>query len=77
LFSTAFNGDKPLLVWPDVGVSESKGRANLFNGISSAYRNPRAHQEAGGNSQDQLSELLLVNHLYRLESEAQLEPPPQ
>jgi hypothetical protein len=77
LFSAAFNGDKPPLAWPNVGMSECKGRANLFIGISSAYRNPRAHREASGNSQDQLSEFLLVNHLYRLESEAQLEPPPQ
>jgi len=71
LVATAFNGDDALLTWPGLQPSERQGRANLFSGTVAAYRNKRAHREpTSGNAYDELSEFLLLNHLFRLERES-------
>ncbi len=74
LFSKAFMGDEAPLFWNDIDSGESKGRANLFIGTWMAYRNRRAHREDReiDNELQELREFLLVNQLYRLESEAVL-----
>jgi len=70
LFSKAFLQEKPLLSWKNVETAERIGRANLFVGVYQAYRNPRAHHETKHNAHEQLSEFLLLNHLYKLEGES-------
>jgi hypothetical protein len=50
--------------------SEQASRAGLFVGTVSAYRNPRARRELQDMPNDALCELLLVNHLFRLEATA-------
>lgn len=72
LFAKVFNGKEPALYWKDLQESEKSGRANLFIGAYSAHRNPRAHRELKANLHEQLSEFLLLNHLFRLEREALL-----
>lgn len=68
LFASAFGGDSPKLTWPDIDPGERQGRANLFIGSVTAHRNVRAHREAiEASRSDELSEFLLLNHLYRLE----------
>lgn len=66
----AFNGSSPKLTWPNVSTSEHAGRMNLFMGWLNAYRHVRAHRSDKCNKSDQLCELLLLNHLFRLEAEA-------
>jgi hypothetical protein len=56
------------LGWERAG--ERTGRANLFVGAYLAYRNPRAHHEKKPDKREQLSEFLLLNHLYKLQREA-------
>ncbi len=70
LFSEAFLGRTPKLCWKDIEEGERNARASLFIGAFGAHRNPRAHKEAKGDPNAQLSEFLLLNHLYTLESEA-------
>jgi len=72
LFSKAFGGEDPPLHWKNAGDGERAGRINLFTGAYMAYRNPRAHRELDCLPSELLSELLLLNLLFRLESEAQL-----
>jgi hypothetical protein len=72
LFSKTFMGDTPGLYWKDLDSGEGVGRANLFTGAFTAHRNPRAHRELKTTSTEQLSEFLLLNHLYRLEKESTL-----
>jgi hypothetical protein len=67
LFAKAFNGPSAPLTWRDTTAGEREGRANLFIGTAKAYRNPRAHREPSNRSDEQLAELLLLNHLYTLE----------
>jgi len=70
LFNKIFLGDKPILSWEDIDGGERAGRANLFVGAYLAYRNPRAHHEKKPDKREQLSEFLLLNHLYKLQKEA-------
>ncbi len=70
LLSKAFSGTTPRLSWKDVDDGERAGRANLFTAAYMAHRNPRAHRELKTDSVEQLSEFLLLNHLYRLEKES-------
>lgn len=73
LFSSAFFGATACLRWKDVeDEGEHAGRANLFTGAYKAHRNPRVHREPKANRAKQLSEFLLLNHLYRLEKEARI-----
>lgn len=74
LFSKAFSGAAPLLTWKVADPSEKQGRANLFNAVFMAFRNPRAHREEAGG--DQLAEFLLLNQLFRLEADAVAAEPP-
>ncbi len=68
LFARAF---QETLEWKNVDDAEQKGRIQLFFAIYSIYRNPRAHKELDKyDSNHLLSEFLLLNHLYKLESEA-------
>lgn len=68
LFSTAFQGETPRLVWDVPDPGETTGRTQLFTGAFMAYRNPRAHREPGHG--EHLAEFLLLNQLFRLEAEA-------
>jgi len=70
LFSKAFSGPSPLLRWDGLDDGERAGRANLFTGAWMAHRNPRSHRQLKNHSDELLSELLLLNHLYRLEKGA-------
>lgn len=70
LFSDAFHGPKASLTWPCPDKAEIIGRANLFTGAAMAHRNPRAHRDVSTKDRDALSELMMLNHLYRLEAEA-------
>jgi hypothetical protein len=72
LFSKAFNSSPPILSWQDLeDDGERAGRAQLFTGAYSAHRNRRAHREEGySDSNNQLAEFLLLNHLFCLESTA-------
>jgi len=70
LFSQAFQGDGAKLTWLEVSPSELNGRVNLFTGVYMAHRNPRAHREMQEDITGLLSEFLLLNHLFKLESTA-------
>lgn len=70
VFARAFSGDAPKLTWADTSKGERQGRANLFSGTQMAYRNARAHREEVKSEEDQLAELLLLNLLFKLESQA-------
>jgi len=70
LFSQAFISKDAKLTWPNIDEGEKTGRANLFTAAFMAHRNPRAHRELQAQQDSQLSEFLLLNHLYRLEREA-------
>lgn len=70
LFSQAFQGEGAKLTWEDVQPSELVGRVNLFTGVYMAHRNPRAHQERQDSTLELLSEFILLNHLFKLESKA-------
>lgn len=70
LFSQAFQGDGAKLTWQGVQPSELVGRVNLFTGAYMAHRNPRAHREMSEDMSALLSEFLLLNHLFKLESNA-------
>ncbi len=72
LFNKAFLGDNPILTWENIDNGERTGRANLFVGAYLAYRNPRAHHEKKHDTYEQLSEFLLLNHLYQLAREASI-----
>ena len=61
LFSKAFDGDDPLLIWKDIHPTESKGRARLFSGVFMAYRNKRAHKEITDSIEDSMREFLMLN----------------
>lgn len=71
LFSAAFMATPAPLVWKGVTPSEQKGRAQLFVAAYMAFRNPRAHRELKSPTSSLLSEFLLLNHLYSLESSAE------
>jgi hypothetical protein len=72
LFSGAFMPPDAKLHWKDINESEALGRAQLFIATFKAYRNPRAHRELGGNSYEDLTEFLLLNHLFLLEGTSEL-----
>jgi hypothetical protein len=69
LFSDVFLSKPPKLTWTDIDRGEHTGRASLFTGAFMAYRNPRAHREPREHSSE-LTEFLLLNHLFLLEREA-------
>lgn len=60
LFSQAFQGEWPKLIWQGVQPSELVGRVNLFTGAYMAHRNPRAHREMREDMTALLSEFLLL-----------------
>lgn len=70
LFAEAFQGAKAKLVWKSLDSGEQEGRSLLFTGTFKAYRNRRAHRVVEIDRVQQLSEFLLINQLYLLESEA-------
>jgi Protein of unknown function (Hypoth_ymh) len=67
LFMQAFGPNAPKLAWKGLGSAEQSARANLFGNAYSAHRNSRAHKEKDNHRPDQLSEFMLLNHLYLLE----------
>lgn len=70
LFSRAFLGVESKLIWKGLNSTEQSGRAGLFVAAYQAFRNPRAHKELEYDSQEVLTEFLLLNHLYHLEQKA-------
>jgi Protein of unknown function (Hypoth_ymh) len=74
LFSKAFSGETAQLYWKDIDDGERTGRANLFTGAYMAHRNPLAHRETKNQPDQQLTEFLLLNHLYLLEKNAEVSP---
>ncbi|TKR33536.1 TIGR02391 family protein [Luteimonas gilva] len=68
LFAKAFQVDGSLLFWEGVDEGEAKGRASLFIGAYSAFRNRRAHAELSHRLEDDIREFLLLNQLYVLEA---------
>jgi hypothetical protein len=73
LFARAFGGDHSPLCWTGISAGEQDGRVALFSAAFKAYRNPRAHREERHNSmRDLVDELLILNHLFRLEGQAVL-----
>ena len=68
LFSTVFLGKNRRLTWKVDDEAEQTGRANLFSAAFMAFRNPRAHQERPSNIDEQLSQFLVLNQLFRLEA---------
>ncbi len=71
LFRKAFQEKASKLVWNDLRDAERSGRAELFVSAYAAHRNNRFHNENDKEDvRDQLSEFLVLNHLFRLESEA-------
>ena len=70
LFNRAFMDNDSFLYWSNIDKGEKAGRANLFIGAYLAHRNPRAHSIKSQDTEKQLDEFLLLNHLYRLEREA-------
>lgn len=70
LFIKAFLGPNSILSWNGVSDGEKDARANLIISIFGAYRNPRAHKVKNDSRQEKVSEFLLLNHLFILESEA-------
>lgn len=69
LFAEAFMGTEPSLAWDVEDPSEQVGMGNLFIAAFMAHRNPRAHRDLEEDQEGQLSEFLLLNHLFRLESQ--------
>jgi hypothetical protein len=71
LFSQAFGVETAPLQWKKIDPGERTGRTQLFTATYMAHRNPRSHRELENRDVEQLAEFLLLNHLYRLEGEAQ------
>lgn len=70
LFSDAFHAQDAPLHWKGIDDAERIGRTQLFTGTYAAHRNPRAHKNKSQTFKSQLSEFLVLNHLYKLEREA-------
>lgn len=68
LFKAAFMPGNARLVWDGVPDQECAGRAALFDAVFRAHRNPRAHRSLDDSLAAQLSEFLLLNHLFLLEA---------
>lgn len=67
VFRKAFRGAGASLIWPDVPVAEVEGRAQLFEAVFMAYRNPRAHRDEEVDIGRTYREFYLVNELFCLE----------
>jgi hypothetical protein len=70
LFEKAFRSGPAPLAWPGLLQAEIAARVDLFKSVFGVYRNPRFHRELRDQPDALLSELLLVNQLFRLEREA-------
>ncbi len=70
LFSLAFQVEGSPLTWDVPDTNEVRGRAQIFIGVFSGFRNARAHREIEATGSSELREFLLINELYRLEAES-------
>lgn len=70
VFSQAFMGEKSRLQWTGLQSGEQTGRAQLFTGAYSGFRNPLAHREVDSSENELFAEFLTLNQLYCLEKEA-------
>lgn len=70
VFQQAFRGAGAVLEWKGLPFAEAEGRAKLFEGAYSAFRNARAHRDEIVDKVRTYREFLLVNELFLLESEA-------
>lgn len=70
VFQQAFRGAGAALEWKGLAFAEVEGRAKLFEGAYSAFRNARAHRDEAIDKVRAYREFLLVNELFLLESEA-------
>ncbi|HUR63563.1 MAG TPA: TIGR02391 family protein [Candidatus Thermoplasmatota archaeon] len=75
LFKQAFLPPTLRLEWEGLDDKERAARTLLFQSVFGAHRNPRAHRELDESRNEQLSQFLLVNHLFSLESEAKPKAP--
>ena len=69
LFSQAFEGAAKL-GWKKLNSGEQIGRGLLFKAAYMAHRNPRAHRELKEYAHEQLTEFLLLDNLFLLESKS-------
>lgn len=70
VFQQAFRGAGAVLEWKGLPFAEVEGRAKLFEGAYSAFRNARAHRDEAVDKVRAYREFLLVNELFLLEAEA-------
>jgi hypothetical protein len=70
LFSQAFLGEEPKLGWKALDKGARAGRGSLFTAAYTAHRSRRAHRELREYANDQLTEFMLLNHLYLLEKDS-------
>ena len=69
VFQQAFRGAGAILEWKGLPFAEAEGRAKLFEGAYSAFRNARAHRDEAVDKVRAYREFLLINELFLLESE--------
>lgn len=69
LFNHALLPPTRCLEWDVIEDGERQGRVGLFTNAFMAHRNPRAHREQEADSCAQLSEFLLLNHLFLLDGQ--------
>jgi len=70
VFKRAFRGSGSILEWREMHHAEADGRAQLFEGAYSAFRNARAHRGGNHDLRNALREFLVANELFLLEAEA-------
>ncbi|WP_185821217.1 TIGR02391 family protein [Xanthomonas sp. GW] len=70
VFKRAFRGGGSILEWRGMHQAEADGRAQLFEGAYSAFRNARAHRGGNHDLRNALREFLVANELFLLEAEA-------
>ncbi len=72
LFADVFLSTPAKLEWDVPDAAEQKGRGQLFTAAYMAHRNPRAHRTPSTHEAELVSEFMVLNHLFRLLSEAEI-----
>lgn len=71
LFSRVFGSKGSVLRWSGVEPDEADARAQFFVSAYRSFRNARAHRELPDQPREQLAEFMTLNHLFRLERQAE------